>query len=272
MAITRRRRTTRRAKRGRFRRPKSTTTVARAARHVRRRKYPFYKKPHWFPGKGQYLKLKWNTRFRWAVPAVEQAYQYMMLRGNSVYDPDYSSTGTSVQWLPYISLLYKEYQVMGSKIRVQFGITANDVGKPVNGWILRVADDKSIPSNALASYNQAVRKTTQFNPLGERHPVLTAYCSTKKAFDRSPSDVDLVARMEANPSRQWFWVFCAGMQYTESSTVVIEGTIEMTYYVVVRNASFNYSEGGVVLGDSTTTWQTTGNETDTDPTEEQVLS
>lgn len=129
-------------------------------------------------------------------------------RGNSIWDPDQSGTGTTATGYSYYSVAYNTYCVNGSRFSATF------INRSAQERIVMVLPvtasggmDQTTPYQRALS--QPYIKWAVLGPNGSSRSVvtLTSYMSTSKIFGvKDPSQKHLLeANMGADPSKQWYW-------------------------------------------------------------------
>lgn len=178
--------------------------------------------------------MKYTASFN-LVDAVGAIDTIQVIRGNSIYDPDYTGTGTQPtgrdQWVN----LYTTYRVHGSKINVKV-INNESSSTTGNCCVSLVAENDAPPSTALCSSlqraNQPYSKQVLIPPVSAGgNPIeMEMYMSTKKIFgEKDINDSNYRAAFTTNPLRQWYWgVQCQNLNGSTHNLIVV---INITYYV-----------------------------------------
>lgn len=159
-------------------------------------------------------------------------------RGNSCFDPDYTSTGHQPQYFDQMALLYTRYRVYGSKII----LTA------VNEQVGSALQITVIPSSEITAF------TTSTYPL--EHPYakgmqllgvgglitsrVTHKMTTQKILGlraREVLDQDYSATTSATPSSVWYWQIVAQNLSTENVITTMQVTITYDVEFYDRNVT-----------------------------------
>jgi hypothetical protein len=127
-----------------------------------------------------------------------------VLRGNSIYDPDFALSADSVYGLAPMAALYTHYKVLSSTISV--AVRNNDTDDPVNVAI--------IPASFSASFAAANQDGVMVHPLCRstsvslndgvktlRHSALSTVMFDVKDLD----SVNFRSECTTNPATQWYW-------------------------------------------------------------------
>lgn len=137
------------------------------------------------------------------APAAS-GYSYYSFRGNSVYDPDYTSIGYTAFHYSKLSLLYNRYRVLASTIEV----TATNTGTvPLN--VYYIATIANSPPDQLAIQGARHFASGVVAPGGPAVWKHTAGATTAKIFgvpERQVRDEDDFAGLVGgNPNNVWYW-------------------------------------------------------------------
>lgn len=153
-------------------------------------------------------------------------------RGNSLFDPDYSGTGTQPSGFDELASLYERYRVLGSTCIVNFvsNTSQNDdlCVFPTNTATL-VGTDNTI----RAEYPYAQRKIANVYQAPPSNTRFAQYMSTSKMYGVSKQKVrdeeDYSAATTANPSNSFFWNV-SYQAVDRASTQSLYYTIRIEYY------------------------------------------
>lgn len=157
-------------------------------------------------------------------------------RMNSLYDPDYTSTGHQPQWYDQLSAVYDHYRVLGSKITARIVPTktvdteANDSGP----FIVGVTGSQSAVLSA-SSYPTLLEDGSSNNDIivdkqGSKNcaTVSTTYTPFRD-LGTDPYDDTVSAGTTGSPSKQFYaHIWCKDMDTTASTRVVVQVQIEYT--------------------------------------------
>lgn len=157
------------------------------------------------------------------------------LRGNSLWDPDFTGTGGQPMGRDQWNNFYQQYRVNASKLKVQL-LNNNSSIATGNCFaaIFPVAPDPP-SSTEMTAYQRSERPYTRSRVLptsGSGRPIyLSSYMSTKKIYGlKSVSYSPAYSQvMGGNPSSEWYW----GIQITNLNGDIhnVIALITITYYV-----------------------------------------
>lgn len=164
-----------------------------------------------------------------------------VFRGNSIYDPDYTSTGTQPTGMAQWENFYNYYVVNGSSINVKFlsrsnsGPTANSIVAIIPSLVDGLPG--SVNPETISTYPN-VRYTLSGTGDGAKsYSMLKNYMSTKKMFGEKYLDHDFKSIMVSNPADLWYWIVCA--QTLDGTTGPSWGMlVTITYYVTLKERVF----------------------------------
>lgn len=145
-------------------------------------------------------KLTYNATINYTMGVGN--YSNNQFRGNSIYDPDYTGTGTTVLGHAELSAIYQRYRVLGSRITVQLASKTSTNGSC--HMVVYPCKDSTLPgyNTALNAPNKAECFVDNDGGSGQ----ITHYASTRTMFaTQTADDVAFGSAMSANPGNQWFW-------------------------------------------------------------------
>lgn len=146
-----------------------------------------------------HTRLRYNTRYHFTDAG---GYYEWPFRGNSLYDPDSTLGGDTVIGLPQFAILYKQYRVLGSMIRVT--ALNQDDANPVR---ISVWPDES--ANVLgATTLEGVGQHYARSAIGinDSKAVVVNKCRTSQLFHlKALDDPGFWAIMAASPVYSWHW-------------------------------------------------------------------
>lgn len=153
-----------------------------------------------------FTKLRFN--YSGAVTAGAVATTTRTWRGNSVYDPDYTGTGTQPMGYDQYSALYDYVVVLGSKINFRILPGADTVCQ----FCIFPSLNSTSTSVTLALRELPYNRTKTggvYNIEGNGFLSLKNYMSTAKIFCASKQHVkdtvNYAHSNAANPTNQWYW-------------------------------------------------------------------
>lgn len=189
-----------------------------------------------------FVKLRYQDWISYADPA--SAYGWYQFRGNSAYDPDYSSSGHQPTGFAQWKLFFSKYRVLASKIKVQlqwqgvapgklliFPDTTTTISGDETTWnyddnplvkSVRMMPGTFTSADAVPQTIRGLGKTSQYT--------LKHYMTTKKIFGSLPANDDrFYASVVADPSYVWFWN--VGTLNLGAATAANYKLFDLTYYV-----------------------------------------
>lgn len=156
-------------------------------------------------------------------------------RGNSIYDPDYSSVGGQPLGRDQWANFYNYYRVGGSKIKCQIlnlntTTATSTIIVTVNPTLLEMGG--TIGATALPEYPYCRYALLPAASGGNLPKVINNYISTKKVFGvPTIMDDNFRSGMGGNPTNQWFWNIQATNIAATSETFSCLMLVTITYYV-----------------------------------------
>lgn len=159
---------------------------------------------------------------------------YYQFRGNSIYDPDYTGTGTQPigfdQWCNF----YDNYNVIASRIRVRAYNTTITSGTTVNAILAvfpSVKQSYSITTDGAVGQVHGKNQITTYNT---QIANISNYMSTHKLYGKSRQSVldddGFSSAVSTNPTKDWYWNIVANNP-DESTSITLRVEVEITYYV-----------------------------------------
>lgn len=156
----------------------------------------------------------------------------IVLRGNSIFDPDFSGVGGQPMGHDQWSAFYRRYRVNGSKVEV----SVNGNGTTESGFII-------VPSNTNTTFtsHQAAREAayalvgqlgrTDTNSSQMYEHYMTSAKMKGAAKDIVMYDSDLNAGFGSNPVIGWYWHLVMYDARGGVNTVNFTVSYKITYYV-----------------------------------------
>lgn len=161
-----------------------------------------------------------------------------IFRGNSLFDPDLTGTGTQPYFFDQWSTMYQNYRVHGSSLRADFSITPFASGAPaacnISGYI--VPNNRATAfgaSDQLIIMQQPYVKYRAMTPY-TRPLMHKKYISTDKVYGlvkgTTSKEDNLQALTSANPTDQWYWH--VGLWTTDQATSsnAVTVNVRIIYY------------------------------------------
>jgi len=156
-----------------------------------------------------------------------------IFRGNSLFDPDYTTTGHQPFGFDQWKSIYGNYRVFASSIKCTFNAQTSTSGVTET---FRAAVVPRLVTTSLASdipaWTEAPWVQTATGNLF-RPTVLNQYMSTAKISSVSPSAVasedNYQAASSANPTDQWYWhIYVQTGDSSTTSNILVD--VELVYY------------------------------------------
>lgn len=159
------------------------------------------------------------------------------IRGNSVYDPQYTLGGAQPTGFDQWSQFYNNYKVYGS--RAEISARTTDAGGYNDVLLMTLTPQLAISAN---SWDDAIEnpycKLKMLPNVYSGWPFkMKNYMSTAKLFGisskRDFSDAAFAATTSNNPANEWYWQFKVSttLGTPTTDTVDISGYLKITYYV-----------------------------------------
>lgn len=157
-----------------------------------------------------------------------------VFRLNSLYDPDYTSTGHHPQWWAQLTAVYDHYRVLGSKITCRFvPNSVCDTPANVRGpFIVGVTGSDSSALSA-SSYPTLLEDGSSNNAIivdrqgSANVATVSQTYSPKRDLGQNPYDDTLSAATTTNPSKQFFaHVWAKDMSTANATSISVQVQIE----------------------------------------------
>lgn len=152
-------------------------------------------------------------------------------RGNSAFDPEQAVGGGQPLGFDQWSAFYNRYQIMGSKIEVEYlPDPATAPAQPVQ--LILVPTDSTTAITGLAQAMELPYSKSTLVPIFRTTSTkLSAYMSTKAKFgygEGITQEDDLSALTTTNPAEQWYWQLVIGSAGNTATNGF--GRVKITYY------------------------------------------
>lgn len=175
--------------------------------------------------------------------AVHDYQALWQMRGNSLYDPDFTGVGVQPYGLDqFMPVFYQRYKVVASKISVYFSSTVLTANCPaircfiIPYWDTDLTYHDPSDLGAVPDCKQSyIGVNTKNGSMGK----LTNYCTTKKMYPANHSDLYCTALYNANPDRPWYWLiyFDSSLYAALETEPDIYFNIKIKYYVKLQRLS-----------------------------------
>jgi len=177
--------------------------------------------------------LKWRV---WITAAAAPAYRFVV-RGNSVFDPGFTSGATQPNGHTALSAQYAYYRVYWSTIKVTYLNDSQSAQSPAVFAVYPSTSSNPITSGTIGNEGQAYG--TYF--LNQTYAVVPAhskrlYMSTEKIYgDTSNTDVTYQAAVGVDPATAWYWII-DGTKLNGDNFDTSDGMwVDVTYGVVYES-------------------------------------
>ena len=163
----------------------------------------------------------------WALAPGAQAGQYTY-RGNSLFDPDYTSTGHQPRYFDQYAAVYSKYVVTSSSIKAS---VMNNVGtSPLFVVVFPSTDIPTLLTGAPASEYPRAKQSKLLGVAGYQTVAVAHKAATTTILGLKPhqiNDLDFAALTGANPTQIWYWNLF--FQNVNPTNLSISVSIEMEY-------------------------------------------
>jgi len=171
--------------------------------------------------------LKYTDNF--GIAPGSQASQYTF-RGNSCYDPDYTSAGHQPRYYDQYATIYSKYLVLGSSIKISM---MNNAGtSPVFMVIIPATEILTLTTGAPASEYPRARTSKLLGVSGYQTTSISNSAQTETILGLIPGqikDMDYSSLTGANPLELWYWN--CFFQNVNATNLTISVQIEMVFDV-----------------------------------------
>jgi hypothetical protein len=181
--------------------------------------------------------LKYVDTFRFGPAGTSGVYVY---RGNSLYDPDYTSVGHQPRYFDNYAAVYSKYKVLGSTFNVKM---MNIAGDPSLLALIPLTDVLINPTSPYQLMELPRAKWTKCLPIIGRNapPDLTSSYTTSQILGLKGgqiNDEDYSARVNSDPSSIWYWnLFLARIAGSGVTTPGCDLIIEIDYDCIFYDRS-----------------------------------
>ena len=153
-------------------------------------------------------------------------------RANSIYDPNFTSTGHQPYCFDQWSLFYNHYQVISSKINVQFCPKNDNASVAPSVVGIYLSDDTTIFSDwgTIAETGRGPVKLLSAYPSDKITSLSTSF-NLKKFFNRSADPGATSALVSTNPTEEAYFNIWYQAMDQAATTPVIQGKVTIDYKV-----------------------------------------
>ncbi len=156
--------------------------------------------------------------------------QAQLYRGNSLFDPDFTGTGTQPNYFNQIKAMYNHYMVWGSKITVTICSTES-TGNTAN-MVVVLPTRGSTPSTTVRLSSEQPRSRWRIlKDLSDKVPTIVNSARTKQILLAGPGgwNSNLTAQTSTNPADVWFWIIQAN-SLNAADECKVELMVNIKYY------------------------------------------
>lgn len=161
-----------------------------------------------------------------AIAPGSQAGTYTF-RGNSLFDPDYTSTGHQPYYYDQLSAIYSRYRVFSSRIRAA---AMNNVGtSPVQITVVPASEVVALGLTTHPLEYPRAKGAKLLGVAGYQTTVVTHSATTQAILglrNKQILDEDFSALTGANPVSIWYWMVSAYDVQAANVSVGVQVTIE----------------------------------------------
>lgn len=195
-------------------------------RKSKKKKYPMYRSLNAPLAQRLITKLKYSSYSTLASASGVVAGQ--VLRGNSLYDPDYTGAGGQPRGFDQIMPLYDHYVVLSSKVMIQI---TNTGSQPITA-VLALRDNPTVATTLRGYTEFSSCQHRSVGHTGNNTITLTQKGSVRKFLGRSNplSDPELKGEINTNPIEEMYWHY--GIAPTDGVSSVGATTYFLIEYIV----------------------------------------
>lgn len=155
-----------------------------------------------------------------------------IFRGNSVYDPDYTSTGHQPRYFDQYMAIYSKYRVLSSRIVVESSSYSGN--NPSMFVVVPDTDPISFTSYSQASEMPRARSSAILSIASRLSRKVVHNMSTRTILGLGGPEIwdeDYSGTVATNPTNMWYWNIY--VQSLDSTTNVSNGMIVRIEYTVL---------------------------------------
>lgn len=170
--------------------------------------------------------------------------QQILFAGNSLFDPDKTSSSGQPYGFDQWNDMYLNYLVLGSKIRFSADPQTNDIAKgSLQAVLIPNLGTASLVTNNLNDVSELPYSKTAVGDIYTSRIRLSNYFPTGKLFGFNPTEVkarpEFEALFSADPSTMWYWHCYVDTQDYNQSVWNAVARFEITYYCRLRGRRTN---------------------------------
>jgi len=166
------------------------------------------------------------------ISVVAGIFVKQVFRCNSVYDPDYTSTGNSCLYFPTLATIYDHYTVLSSKCDIQL-TTPGNIATGLTA-VMYIDDDVTSVTSLFQALSRPYRKATTWNMGGTGNKSMSAAWSSAVTFGNAApwTDPNLKSAVTTNPTEESFFVISFEEQGAQTFSITMQYRIK--YRVVFQ--------------------------------------
>lgn len=136
---------------------------------------------------------------------------FVVIRGNSCYDPEYALGGNQPAGFDELMALYNRFSVKASSCEAVFFPASTSAGTQQNGFVAPVSDPSNISATSVIRDISVIRNTATkpIGTVGGAIPVIKNYSTTKAMTGVSAKDGENQGDAASDPANEWYWVIGA---------------------------------------------------------------
>ena len=158
-------------------------------------------------------------------------FQTYVLRGNSIFDPEFGGVASQPLGRDQWASFYNKYQVMASKITVKI-LPTGEQGQNFSFCVLPTVDPSA--SGIRQIEEQPYNKSRMLSRVQDNAKTISSYMKTSAIFGTKNilAEEDTQAEQAANPSKEWYWLLgAANHSLSGTGQMSLDVFIEVEYYV-----------------------------------------
>lgn len=158
-------------------------------------------------------------------------FQTYILRGNSIFDPEFGGVATQPLGRDQWANFYGKYQVMASKITVKC-LPTGEQGQNFSLCVLPTVDPSATGIRQIEE--QPYAKTRMLARLQDSSKTITSYMKSGAIFGTKSilAEEDTQAEQTQNPNQEWYWLIgAANKSLSGTGQLSIDVHFEVEYYV-----------------------------------------
>lgn len=176
------------------------------------------------------MPAKYITRHTYNTPIVYSAsgssVTQQIFRGNSLYDPDQTGTGTTASGYTNMTAFYSYSRTYASSIEFTVASTGS---YPFIFFCVPVRTTTALTLASAKSYPYYKEVIVSASDGGAAVRKLNVFCRGKTIMDINDNDFEVIASNNSNPNQQWFW-FTGVVSADGVNTVTCSVSSIITYY------------------------------------------